>query len=146
MENKRNMAKKQTSLVEKVTLQTIHDDCLMCVAEGGKQVPFDIKRIYYMVDSEPNLPRGYHTHKELEQVFFCIRGSMKMVLDDGYHREEIVLDDPSVGVMLRPMVWHEMHDIDKETVMLIFASDKYLESDYIREYATFKKIVDERDK
>lgn len=140
------MAKKQSNLIEKVVLQTIQDDCLMCVAETDKQIPFEIKRVYYMVDSEPNLPRGYHTHKQLEQAFFCIRGSMKMILDDGYHRKEIVLDNPSIGVMLRPMIWHEMHDINKETVMLILASDKYIESDYIREYATFKKIVDEKNK
>lgn len=97
-----------------------------------------------MVDSAPNLPRGYHTHKELQQVFFCIRGKVKMILDDGFRREEIILDEPSTGVVLRPMIWHEMHDIDQNTVMLIFASDKYIESDYIREYATFKKMVDEK--
>lgn len=136
------MAKK--SLIEKVKLQTISDDCLMCVAEVGKQIPFPIKRVYYMVDSAPNLPRGYHTHKELQQVFFCIRGKMKMILDDGFSREEITLDDPSEGVVLRPMIWHEMHDIDKDTIMLIFASDKYVEDDYIREYATFKRLVDKK--
>lgn len=138
------MAKK--SLVEKVKLQTINDDCLMCVAETGKQIPFVIKRAYYMVENKPGLPRGYHTHKKLEQVFFCIRGSMKMILDNGYMREEVVLDDPSVGVILRPMIWHEMHDIGNETTMLIFASDKYDESDYIREYAEFKRLADLKNK
>ncbi len=138
------MAKKP--LIEKVILQTINDDCLMCVAETGKQIPFVIKRVYYMVDNAPNLPRGYHTHKKLEQVFFCIRGSMKMILDNGYNREEVVLDDPSIGVILRPMVWHEMHDIGSDTVMLILASDKYEESDYIRQYAEFKKQVDLKNK
>ena len=127
-----------------VKLQTINDDCLMCVAEVDKQIPFPIKRVYYMVDSAPNLPRGYHTHKELQQAFFCIRGKMKMILDDGVRREEVVLDNPAEGLILRPMVWHEMHDIDQNTVMLIFASDKYIEADYIREYATFKKMVDKK--
>lgn len=133
---------KKSSLIEKVTLQQINDDCLMCVAETGKQVPFEIKRVYYMVQNTPGLPRGYHTHKELEQVFFCIQGSMKMILDDGFHREEVILDKPGVGVRLRPMIWHEMHEVDQKTIMLVFASDKYDESDYIREYATFKKQVD----
>lgn len=133
---------KKKKLVEKVALQKISDDCVMCVAEGNKQIPFNINRVYYMVQADPDSPRGYHSHKKLEQVFFCIQGSMKMILDDGYHREEVILDDPSVGVMLRPMVWHEMHDINKDTVMLIFASDGYDESDYIREYATYKKRVD----
>lgn len=130
------------SLIEKVKLLAIKDDCLMCVAETGKQIPFDIKRVYYMVKSTPDLPRGYHTHKELEQAFFCIQGSMRMVLDDGNKREEVVLDNPAEGVMLHPMIWHEMHDINKNTIMLIFASDTYNESDYIRKYADFKKSAD----
>lgn len=133
------MAKK--SLIEKIKLQTINDDCLMCVAETGKQIPFAIKRVYYMVASSPGLPRGFHTHKQLEQVFFCIQGKMRMVLDDGQHKEEVVLDDPSWGVILRPMVWHEMHDIDDKTVMLILASDGYQESDYIRDYDQFKDLT-----
>lgn len=134
---------KQASLIEKVTLQQIQDDCIMCVAEGHKQIPFAIKRVYYMVKNSPGLPRGYHTHKKLKQVFFCIQGSMKMILDNGFKREEIILDNPGVGILLRPMIWHEMHDIRHDTVMLVFASDGYDESDYIREYATFKKTVDE---
>lgn len=115
----------------------------MCVAESGKQIPFPIKRVYYMVQNSPGLPRGYHTHKKLEQIFFCIQGSMRMVLDNGFKREETVLDNPAVGIRLRPMVWHEMHDIGQDTIMLIFASAGYNEADYIREYATFKKTVDE---
>lgn len=115
----------------------------MCVAESHKQIPFAIKRVYYMVKNSPGLPRGYHTHKKLEQVFFCIHGSMRMVLDDGYHREELVLDNPATGLILRPMVWHEMHDINQDTIMLVFASAGYDASDYIRDYASFKKKVDE---
>ena len=134
---------KKNSLIEKVTLQQIQDDCLMCVAESHKQIPFAIKRVYYMVQNSPGLPRGYHTHKELEQVFFCLSGCMKMILDDGYHREEIILDNPGIGIRLRPMIWHEMHDIASDTIMLVFASEGYDESDYIREYASFKKKVDE---
>lgn len=114
----------------------------MCVAETKKHIPFPIKRVYYMVQNSPGLPRGYHTHKKLKQAFFCIQGSMKMILDDGKRREELVLDNPAVGLILRPMVWHEMHDIGKDTVMLVFASDGYNEADYIREYADFKKKAD----
>lgn len=128
---------KKTSLIEKINLQVINDDCLMCVGEFPKQIPFPIKRVYYMVNSAPNKPRGYHTHKKLDQVFFCIQGSMKMILDDGTKREEVILDKPDVGIRLKPMIWHEMHDIDEDTVMLIFASDYYQESDYIRSYKDF---------
>jgi len=133
---------KNKTLIETVELQQIKDDCQMCIAETGKQIPFPIKRVYYMVHNTPALPRGYHSHKKLEQIFFCISGTMKMILDDGFHKEEIILDDPGVGLRLRPMIWHEMHEITKDTIMLVFASDSYDESDYIREYATFKKQVD----
>jgi len=178
---------KKDILVEKIQLQAIHDDCLMCVAEYPRQIPFPIKRVYYMVKSAPNLPRGYHTHKKLDQVFFCIQGSMRMILDDGkkkeeiilnqpdigirlkplgYHthkkldqvffciqgsmrmilddgkkKEEIILNQPDIGIRLKPLVWHEMHDIKEDTIMLIFASDYYEESDYIRDYKQFIETV-----
>ena len=130
---------KKSSLIEKVTLQQIHDDCLLCIAESHKQIPFPIKRLYYMVKNSPGLPRGYHTHKKLQQIFFCLQGKVRMILDDGNHREEIVLDQPGIGLRLRPLIWHEMHDIGVDTIMLVVASDKYDETDYIREYAAFKK-------
>jgi len=132
---------KKSSLIETINLQVIHDDCVMCVAEHPKQIPFPIKRVYYMVQSSPDLPRGYHTHKELDQVFFCIQGSMRMVLDDGKNREEVVLNQPNIGIRLKPMVWHEMHDIKEDTIMLIFASDVYKESDYIRTLKEFMEVV-----
>lgn len=132
---------KKSSLIEKVTLQQIHDDCLLCIAESQKQIPFPIKRLYYMVNNSPGLPRGYHTHKKLQQIFFCLQGKVRLILDDGSHREEIVLDQPGVGLRLRPLIWHEMHDIGVDTIMLVVASDKYDESDYIREYAAFKKYL-----
>ena len=132
---------KKSTLIELINLQVINDDCVMCVAEHPKQIPFPIKRVYYMVQSAPDLPRGYHTHKKLDQVFFCIQGSMKMVLDDGKNREEVVLNKPDVGIRLKPMVWHEMHDIKEDTIMLIFASDFYQESDYIRSYKDFAEAL-----
>jgi len=132
---------KKSSLVEYIALQVIKDDCIMCVAQHPNQIPFPIKRVYYMVQSSPDLPRGYHTHKELDQVFFCIQGSMRMVLDDGKTREEVTLNDPSIGIRLKPMIWHEMHDIKENTIMLIFASDVYKESDYIRTLKEFMEVV-----
>ena len=132
---------KKDILVEKIQLQAIHDDCLMCVAEYPRQIPFPIKRVYYIVKSAPNLPRGYHTHKKLDQVFFCIQGSMRMILDDGKKKEEIILNQPDIGIRLKPLVWHEMHDIKEDTIMLIFASDYYEESDYIRDYKQFIETV-----
>jgi len=129
------------TLINYIELQQIHDDCLMCVAETAKHIPFAIKRVYFMVDSDPKLPRGFHTHKKLVQAFFCIRGSMRMVLDDGLHKEEFVLDNPAKGIILHPMIWHEMHDITKDTIMLVLASDYYREEDYIRDYTEFTNLI-----
>lgn len=128
-------------MIEKVKLQTIHDDCTMCIAESGREIKFEIKRVYYILDAAKDLPRGFHAHKELEQVFFCIQGSVKMILDNGFEKKEIILNDPSEGIILSPMIWHEMHDINQDTIMLVMASDKYNESEYIRSYDEFKKLT-----
>lgn len=128
-------------IIEKIKLQTIEDDCVMCIAESGREIDFDIKRVYYTIKPAKGLPRGFHAHKKLKQILFCIQGSMKMILDNGFEKKEVILNNPSEGILLSPMIWHEMHDLDKETIMLVMASGKYDESGYIRSYSDFKKLT-----
>jgi len=130
----------ENKLLKFIQLPTIIDDCSLTVAESSS-LPFQIKRVYYIYNSNPNLPRGHHAHKHTQQVLFCLRGSVKMVLDDGSTRGECVLDSPDRGILLDKMVWHEMHDIDDSTILLVLASQKYDESDYIRSYEKFKEII-----
>lgn len=126
------------SLVNIIDLPMLGDDRGQLVAiEENKQVPFDIKRIYYIYGTEKGVARGFHAHKELNQVAICVSGSCKMLLDDGESKSTILLDNASKGVGIAPMIWHEMHDFSDDCVLLVLASEHYDESDYIRDYENF---------
>ncbi|MFH1822296.1 MAG: FdtA/QdtA family cupin domain-containing protein, partial [Patescibacteria group bacterium] len=85
--------------------------------------------------------RGKHAHKNLEQVIFCIQGSFSLYLDDGSVQQIIILNKPGVGVFLGKRLWHKMSNFSDHCVLLIFASDYYNESDYIRNYQEFKNYI-----
>lgn len=109
--------------------------------EAQRSIPFDIKRVYYIFGTQPQVARGFHAHKALKQVAVCVTGKCRMVLDDGKSREEAWMDSPARGVPVNDMVWHEMHDFSADCVLLVLASEYYDESDYIREYENFLKAV-----
>ncbi|EOW6722052.1 FdtA/QdtA family cupin domain-containing protein [Cronobacter dublinensis] len=109
--------------------------------EEQKNVPFSIKRVYYMFDTQEGVRRGFHAHRQLMQLAVAVRGSCKFLLDDGVSQEVISLDDPSQGLLIEKMVWHEMFDYSDDCVLMVLADDLYDESDYIRDYSLFKKIA-----
>ena len=102
---------------------------------------FEIKRAYYIFGTKSDVSRGFHAHKTLHQAAVCISGSCIMVLDDGETREDVLMDSPFKGVDLPPMLWHEMHSFSPDCVLLILASDYYDESDYVRNYSDFKRMI-----
>ena len=105
--------------------------------EGNKDIPFEIKRVYYIFDTKKDVIRGHHAHKTLEQVLICVSGSCTIVLDDGKERCEVLLDKPNIGLYVGPNIWHEMKDFTPDAVLLVLASDRYNEADYIRNYSEF---------
>lgn len=109
--------------------------------EELKDIPFEIKRVYYMYDTLPGVVRGKHAHKALEQVLICIHGSCKILLDDGQEKEEILLDKPYEGLYLKNSIWREMHDFSEDAVLMVLASEYYNEDDYIRDYMQFKQLM-----
>jgi len=109
--------------------------------EANKNIPFDIKRVYYIYAIKQGVNRGFHAHKNLKQIAVCVSGKCRMVLDNGNKRDELWLDNPEKGVLIDNMIWHEMHDLSPDCVLLVLASDHYDESDYIRDYSTFKNAV-----
>lgn len=111
--------------------------------EAYRQVPFEIKRIYYLTGLRSDFPRGFHAHKKLKQFAICLTGSCRFVMDDGKKREEFILSDSNTGILIDTLIWHEMHDFSSDCVLLVLASDFYDESDYIREYSDFKKRIGE---
>lgn len=126
------------SLVHWINFPPLGDERGALVAlEGTKTVPFDIKRVYYIFGTQPSVARGFHAHKQLQQVAVCITGKCRMLLDDGHTREEVWLDSPNKGLIINKMIWREMHDFSADCVLLVLASEHYDESDYIRSYAAF---------
>ncbi|PKL49120.1 MAG: hypothetical protein CVV42_07230 [Candidatus Riflebacteria bacterium HGW-Riflebacteria-2] len=107
--------------------------------EGNKDIPFEIKRAYYIFATKMNVWRGFHAHKELEQIAVCVAGSCKFHLDDGYEKAEVLLNSSSRGLYVGKMIWHEMYDFSPDCILLILASLYYDLSDYVRDYEEFKE-------
>lgn len=109
--------------------------------ETNKNIPFEIKRVYYIFGTKPNIVRGKHAHKKLQQVAVAVHGSCKFRLDDGKVKKEVVLDSPRKGLIIREMVWREMYDFSEDCVLMVLASDFYEEYDYIRDYKKFRAFL-----
>ena len=136
---------KQSGIVKLQFFKDLPDGNLF-IAEGMKDVPFDIKRIYFINNlANPKALRGKHAHKKLEQVLFCINGSFVLHLDDGHDTQRITLNDPAVGIRLGPCLWHTMSSFSYDCVILVLASDRYDELDYIRDYKSFVSYVREHN-
>lgn len=114
--------------------------------EGNNNVPFDIKRVYYIFATKEEVRRGYHAHKNLKQIAIAIKGSCKFHLDDGRNTQEFLLDSPNKGLMIAGLNWREMYDFSPDCVLLVIASDYYDESDYIRNYQDFIEEVEKIQK
>lgn len=117
----------------------------LVVVEQYKDIPIEIKRVYYMFDTLSGVHRGFHAHKKLTQIAIAVKGSCKFLLDDGDRVEHVLLDSPTVGLIIEPMVWHEMYDYSDDCVLMVLADDYYNENDYIRDYNQFKLIRNEND-
>lgn len=125
-----------------LNLQVINDERGKLVSlESLKNLPFAIKRVYYMFDTSPDLPRGFHAHKELEQLVIAIDGACEFVLDDGKNKESVWLNRPDFGLYIGKNMWREMRNFSYGCKLMILASDYYDESEYIRDYAEFLKRV-----
>jgi len=129
--------------VVKYAFQQHGDERGMLVAlEEYKDIPFEIKRVYYMYDTKKDIHRGFHAHKNLEQILVCVSGSCKIRLDNGYESKIVTLETPYEGLYITKSLWREMYDFSDDAVLLVFASDIYKEEDYIRDYDEFKKMVE----
>lgn len=127
----------------KYVFQPHGDDRGQLVAlEEFKDIPFKIKRIYYIYNTAKGVTRGFHAHKNLEQILVCINGSCKIRLDDGKEKKIVPLDKPYEGLYVANNMWREMFDFSPDAVLLVLASELYDPSDYIRDYEEFLKFVE----
>lgn len=109
--------------------------------EEFNDIPFAIKRVYYMYDTKEKIRRGYHAHKSLEQILVCIHGRCKVMLDNGHEKKIVYLEKPYEGLYVPNNFWREMYDFEDNAVLMVFASEVYREEDYIRDYDEFLKYI-----
>jgi hypothetical protein len=105
--------------------------------EGGKHVPFDIQRVYYLYDVPGGAERGGHAHRGLIQLIIAMSGSFDVVLDDGREKKRIHLNRSYTGLYVCSMIWRELDNFSSGSVCLVLASNKYDEADYFRDYQEF---------
>ena len=129
------------NLIKLIDLPSFSDERGGLVAiESNQSIPFDVKRLYYIFNTSQK-PRGFHAHIDLKQVAICLKGSCKFILDNGSIKEEVVLDNPTQGLVVEGLIWREMHDFSEDCVLLVLASEHFTEQDYIRNYDEFLKEV-----
>jgi glyoxylate utilization-related uncharacterized protein len=109
--------------------------------EENRQIPFQVKRVYYLYDVPSGASRGGHAHKELEQVVIALSGSFDVILDDGANRRTFFLNRPHYGLYIPPGIWRELENFSSNSVALSLVSQIYDESDYLRDYDEFKRWV-----
>lgn len=113
----------------------------LVVVEGGASIPFEIKRIFYIYDSDDKVIRGQHANKESEFVLINVAGESKVRITDG--KEEIIveLNKPMMGVYIPKMIWKDMYDFSSDSVLLVLASTHYDNAEYIRNYEEYIEIM-----
>lgn len=113
----------------------------LVVVEGMKDIPFDIKRIFYIYGSDTGVVRGQHANRRSEFVLINVCGSSKVRVRDGQKEEVFVLDEPHTGIYLTNMLWKDMYDFSEDSILLVLASEVYDSSEYIRDYDEYIKEV-----
>ena len=114
----------------------------LVVVEGNTDIPFEIKRVFYIYGSDKDVIRGQHANRKTEFVLINVAGKSKVKVKDGEGNEAIYcLNRPHTGVYLPTMVWKEMYDFSEDSVLLVLASEHYDNSEYIRDYNEFCKII-----
>lgn len=130
------------SLIKTIKFDVLGDERGSLIAlEQFKNIPFEIKRTYYIFGTKQGVVRGFHAHKALQQVAVCVSGSCRIMMDDGRNKEYVMLDRPDIGLLIDVMQWHEMDQFSDDCVLLVLANDLYDEADYIRSYEQFLEFT-----
>ncbi len=127
--------------IEDFKFNIMKDDECECgsliALEGNKNIPFDIKRVFYIYGVDSKVSRGAHAHRASNQMLISVCGSCEIIFDDGNERKSILLDSPDKGLYQKAMVWGEMRNFSKDCVLLVLSDDFYDPDDYIRDYDEF---------
>lgn len=109
--------------------------------ESGYDIPFDIKRVYYITDVKKGVSRGFHAHRDLQQIILCIKGNVKLKIITPVEEKIFLLNDKSKGLLLGPYTWREIYEFSEDAVLLVLASQHYSEDDYIRSLEEYREEV-----
>lgn len=109
--------------------------------ETNKEIPFDMKRVFYIFGTNSDLPRGQHSHYKTKQFLIAVNGSCKVTLDNGKEKETFDLNSRDVGLFQNALIWGTMHDFSEDCVLMVLANDVYDAKDYITDYNEFLKVV-----
>jgi dTDP-4-dehydrorhamnose 3,5-epimerase-like enzyme len=110
--------------------------------EEEKHVPFQIRRVYYLCDVPSGATRGGHAHRTMQQIIIALSGSFDVVVDNGMDRKSYFLNRPHYGLYVPPPIWRQLENFSSNSVAVMLVSTFFEESDYIRDYDTFKKMVE----
>lgn len=113
----------------------------LVVVEGAMDIPFEIKRVFYIYGSDSSVIRGQHANRDSEFVLINVSGSSKVRVDNGFEEEIIELNRPRMGLYLPTMVWKDMYDFSEDSVLLVLANTHYDGNEYIRDYDEYLKEV-----
>ncbi len=129
------------NIVKLLDLTTRGDERGSLIALEGKsaQVPFEIKRVYYIFGTHPTVVRGKHAHYRLKQLLICTSGQCDIEVFDGTTRQTIHLHTPTQGLLIEGFIWREIKNFSPNCVLMVLASERYDEKDYVRNYAQFLK-------
>jgi UDP-2-acetamido-3-amino-2,3-dideoxy-glucuronate N-acetyltransferase len=120
------------------------DNGSLVVAELGSGLPFTAKRMFALFEIPSGEARGIHAHRKCEQFLVCLRGSVIAVVDDGHHRQEVLLDSPALGLYMPAMTWGTQYDYSADAMLVVLASELYEKADYIEDYDEFKQLAQQR--
>jgi dTDP-4-dehydrorhamnose 3,5-epimerase-like enzyme len=131
-------------MIKKMDLIVNGDErgCLIAL-ENNNNLPFDVKRVYYIFGTESGVRRGYHAHRNLKQLAVCVSGSCRFLLDNGKSKEYVELNSPTSGLLIEGLIWREMYDFSADCVLMVLADAYYDEADYIRDYDKFLELSKE---
>ena len=136
------MSTNDESLISWKRFKILGDETGSLVAiESNKNINFDIKRVYYIFDTNLDVVRGKHAHQNLKQVLICVSGSCKILLDNGFEKNVVELLSPNEGVYISGLIWREMFDFSPNCVLMVVADNFYDEDDYVRDYNDFLKLA-----
>ena len=113
------------------------------IVEGAKDIPFDIKRIFYIYGSDSEVVRGQHANKKTQFILINVAGTSKVKLDNGSETRIVELNKPKMGLFIDTMLWKDMYDFSSDSVLLVLASEHYDGNEYIRDYNQYIELVKE---